>query len=91
MDDLYTLSLSFIHFSFFHSLLTLLKPAGHILSFAGVMEGSTGMVQTVKNLTAVQETWAQSLDWDDSLEKEMATNSSFLALEIPWTEKPGRL
>ena len=29
--------------------------------------------------------------WDDPLEKEMATHSSILAWEIPWTEEPGRL
>ena len=34
--------------------------------------------------------WA-SLDWEDPLEKEMATRSSILACEIPWTEEPGRL
>ena len=32
-----------------------------------------------------------SLGWEDPLEKEMATHSSILALEIPWTEKPGGL
>ena len=37
------------------------------------------------------ETQVQSLDWKDPLEKEMATHSSILAYEIPWTEKPGRL
>jgi len=31
------------------------------------------------------------LDWEDALEKEMATHSSILAREITWTEKPGRL
>ena len=36
------------------------------------------MVQTVKNLSAVQETWVQSLDWEDPLEKGMATHSSIL-------------
>ena len=35
--------------------------------------------------------WLQSLGWEDSLEKEMATHSSILAWEIPWTEKPGGL
>ena len=35
-----------------------------------------------------QETWIQSLSWEDPLEKEMATNSSILAWEIPWTEEP---
>ena len=33
----------------------------------------------------------QSLGWEDSLEKEMATHSSTLAWEIPWTEEPGGL
>ena len=47
--------------------------------------------QTVKRLPAVQETWVQSLGWDDPLEKEMATHSIILALEIPWTEEPGRV
>ena len=42
----------------------------------------------VKNLPAMQETWVQSLDWEDPLEKEMATHSSILAWEIPWTEEP---
>ena len=36
-------------------------------------------------------TWAQSLGQEDPLEKEMVTHSSILALEIPWTEKPGGL
>ena len=31
------------------------------------------------------------LDWEDPLEKEMATHSSILAWEVPWTEEPGRL
>ena len=45
----------------------------------------------VKNLPAKQETWFWSLDQEEFLEKEMATHSSILAWEIPWTEKPGRL
>ena len=49
------------------------------------------MVQTVKNLSAVQETWVQSLDWEDPLEKGMATHSSILAWRIPWAEEPGGL
>ena len=35
--------------------------------------------------------WVQFLDWKDPLEKEMATHSSVLAWEIPWTEVPGGL
>ena len=38
-----------------------------------------------------QETWVQSLGREDPLEQEMATHSSILTWEIPWTEKPGRL
>ena len=45
----------------------------------------------VKNLLAQQETWVQSLGWEDLLKKEMATHSSTLAWQIPWTEEPGRL
>ena len=39
----------------------------------------------------MQEMQVQSLDWEDPPEKEMATHSSILAWEIPWTEEPGRL
>ena len=39
----------------------------------------------------MQETWVQSLGWEDPLEEEMATHSSNLAWEIPWTEEPGGL
>ena len=35
--------------------------------------------------------WVQSLDQEDSLEKEMAAHSSILPWRIPWTEEPGRL
>ena len=59
--------------------------------FEGHLEGASLMVQTVKNLPAMQETQVQFLGWKDSLEKEMATHASILAWEIPWTEEPGRL
>ena len=49
------------------------------------------MAQLIKNLPAVQETWVQSLGWEDPLEKKMATHSSVFAWKIPWTEEPGRL
>ena len=42
----------------------------------------------VKNLPAMRETQVRSLGQEDLLEKEMATHSSFLAWEIPWTEDP---
>ena len=37
------------------------------------------------------DTRVRALRWEDPLEKEMATHSSILALEIPWTEEPGGL
>ena len=43
--------------------------------------------QTVKSPPAMQETWVQSLGWEDSVEKGMATQSSTLAWRIPWTEE----
>ena len=45
----------------------------------------------VKSLPTMQETQVPSLRLEDPLEKEMATHSSTLALEILWTEEPGRL
>ena len=47
------------------------------------------MAQTVKNQRVIQETWVQSLGWEDPLEKGMATHSSILAWRIPWTEERG--
>ena len=41
------------------------------------------MAQTVKTLPAIQETWVQSLSWEDPLEEGMATHSSILAWRIP--------
>ena len=45
----------------------------------------------VTNPPAKWETLVGSLGWEDPLEKEMATHSSLLAWEIPWTEEPGEL
>ena len=47
--------------------------------------------QMVKNPTTVQETWVQSLCWEDSLEEGLTTYSSILAWRIPWTEETGGL
>ena len=41
------------------------------------------MAQTVKNLLAMQETWVQSLGWEDPPEEGMATHPSILAWRIP--------
>ena len=49
------------------------------------------VAQLIKNLPAMQETWVQSLGWEDPLENEMAAHSSILVWEIPMTEEPGGL
>ena len=49
------------------------------------------VVQMVRNLPAMQETWVQSLGWEDPLEKGKATHCSILAWRIPWTEEPDGL
>ena len=51
----------------------------------------TLVAQTEKKLPAMQETWIQSLHWEDLLEKGMAIHSSILAWRTPWTENFGRL
>jgi len=43
------------------------------------------VAQMVKDLPAIRETWVQSLDWEDPLEKGRVTHSSSLAWRIPWT------
>ena len=49
------------------------------------------MVQIVKNMPAMCKTWVQSLDWEDPLEKEMATHFTILDWKIPWTQELGGL
>ena len=51
----------------------------------------THVAQTVKRLPAMQETQIRSLGQESPLEKEMATHSSILVWEIPWTEEPDGL
>ena len=57
----------------------------------GLYIASSLVAQMVKNLPVMQETWVQTLGWEDSLEKGMATYSRVLAWRIPWIEKPGGL
>ena len=45
----------------------------------------------VKNSHALQEIWVRSLGGEDALEEDMATHSSTLAWDVPWTEEPGGL
>ena len=49
------------------------------------------MVKNPPAMQEVQETWVQSLDWEDPLEEGMATHSSILTWRIPWTEELGGL
>ena len=49
------------------------------------------VAQLVKNLPTMQETWVRFLDWEDPLEKEMATHSNILAWRILWPEESGGL
>ena len=45
----------------------------------------------VKHLPVVQETWVQSLGWEDLLEKERATHSRIVAWKTQWVKEPGGL
>ena len=49
------------------------------------------VVQRLKHVPAMWETWVQSLGQEDPLEEEMATHSSVLAWRVPWTEELGGL
>ena len=73
---LYSRSLLVIHFKYSSVYMTFPK------SLTNSSQASL-VAQTVTNLPAVQDMWIQSLHWEDPLEKEMATYSSFLAWKIP--------
>ena len=49
------------------------------------------VARRVKNPPVMQETWVQSLGWEDPLEEGTATHSSILAWRIPWTKELGSL
>ena len=59
------------------------KGTGYPLQYSWASLGA----QLVKNPPAMQETWVQSLGWDNPLEKGTATHSSILTWRIPWTVK----
>ena len=52
------------------------------------MFGASPVAQAVKNLPAMQETWVQSLGWENPLKEGMAIHSSILDWRIPRTEEP---
>ena len=77
-------------------ILNLIKRACYILNLINKYVsfcsfGASLVAQMVKNPPAMRETRVHSLDWEDPLEKGMATHSSVLAWRIPWTEAHGRL
>ena len=55
------------------------------------IKSASPVAQMVKNLPAMRDTPVPSLGWEDPLENGMASGSSILAWEIPWTEEPGGL
>ena len=60
---------------------------GFVLEGPALPLGASLEIQMVKNLPAMQETWVQSLHWEDPLEKGMATHSSLLAWRILWQRR----
>jgi len=54
------------------------------LSIYFTIFGTSSVAHLVKNPSAMQETWVQSLGWEDLVEKGMANHSSILAWKIPW-------
>ena len=61
----------------------------HLILLWMVLKWTSLVAQKVKYLAAMQVTWVRCLGQEDPLQKEMATHSSILAWEIPWTEEPG--
>ena len=62
-----------------------------LFALGGQHIGASLLAQVVMSLPALQEIQIQSLGKEDPLEKGMATHSSILTWEIPWTEEPGGL
>ena len=61
------------------------RSPGEGIGYPGQYSWVCLLVQLVKNLPVMWETWVPSLGWEDLLEKGMATHSSILAWRIPWT------
>ena len=59
------------------------RSAGEGIGYPLQYSWASLVAQTVKNQPAMQETWVQSLCWEDPLEKGMTTHSSVLAWRIP--------
>ena len=74
----------------YHRQVVILGKSFH-LGFSFLFWQASLVAQRLKRLPGMQETWVRFLNWEDPLEKEMATHSSTLAWRIPWREEPGRL
>ena len=61
------------------------RSAGEGIGYTPQYSWASLVAQLVKNPPAMQETWVQSLGWDDPPERGKATHSSILAWRIPWT------
>ena len=59
------------------------RSAGEGIGYLPQYSSASHVAHLVKNLPAMQETWVQSLHWEDPLEKGRATHSSILAWRIP--------
>ena len=62
--------------------------AGEEISYPLQYSWASRVAQVVTNTPAMQETWVQSLGWEDPLGKGMATHSSIPAWRIPCAEEP---
>ena len=60
------------------------RSAGEVIGYPHQYSWASLVAQIVKNPPAMQETWVQSLGWEDPLEKRKAARSSVLAWRIPW-------
>ena len=67
------------------------RSPGKVIGYPLQYPWTSLVAQTVEPLSTMWEAWVQALGREDPLEKEMATHSSILAWEIPWTEEPSRL
>jgi len=61
------------------------RSAGEGIDYPLQYSWASLVAHLVENPPAMQETWVQSLGWEDSLEKGKAIRSSILAWRIPWT------
>ena len=64
------------------------RSAGEGIGYPLKYSWASLVAQLVKNPPALQETWVQSLGWEDLLEKGKATHSRMLAWRIPWAYSP---